>query len=143
MRDYSLRVRRIAVLATLLAGLSACAASSPPTSPTRISFGISGGNIAPYKVTIEPRGLILASSSLRPRQHRLSRSEVASLSRLVRKEFANGVQSRQCRGANPDIASDFIRAYGRTVTVHGGCEPRFQQLRNTLAQAVGLDASRA
>jgi hypothetical protein len=40
---------------------------------------------------------------------------------------------------NPDVASHFIRAKGRTVTVHGNnCEPRFNRLWITLARAVGL-----
>lgn len=143
MPGYSRRVRRIAVLAALAAAASGCGGSSPSTRPTRIAFGVGGGNIAPYHVTIESTGLIRASGSMQPKQHGLSRTEVASLSRLVRDEFGTGLKSRQCPGTNPDVASDFIHAYDRTVRVHGTCEPRFQRLWNTLAQAVGLDASGA
>jgi hypothetical protein len=57
----------------------------------------------------------------------------------VRAGFAAGLKSRQCPGVNPDVASHFIRAKGRTVTVHGNnCEPRFNRLWITLARAVGL-----
>ena len=76
---------------------------------------------------------------MRPQRQALSRNLVASLSRRVRNDFSAGVKSRQCRGTNPDIASDFIRAEGRTVRVHGACEPRFRRLWKTLARAVGID----
>jgi hypothetical protein len=48
------------------------------------------------------------------------------------------LKSRLCPGTNPDIGSHFIQAYGRSVRVHGGCEPSFQRLWDTLARAVGL-----
>jgi hypothetical protein len=107
-----------------------------------IAFGVGGGNIVPYRVMIEPTGVIRASG-MRPRRHALSPDLAGSLSRRVRNDFAAGVKSRQCLGTNPDIASEFIRAEGRTVTVHGKCEPRFQRLWNTLARAVGIRASGA
>ena len=103
-----------------------------------ITFGIGGGNIVPYRVMIEPTGVIRASG-MRPQRQALSHNVVASLSRRVRNDFSAGVKSRQCRGTNPDIASHFIRAQGWTVRVHGTCEPRFQRLWNTLARAVGAD----
>ena len=142
MRRYPRRVSRIAILAALVAGLSACGASSAPTSPTGIAFGIGGGNIVPYRVMVEPTGVIRASG-MGLQRHALSRNLVARLSRRVRTAFAAGVKSRQCRGTNPDIASEFIRAEGRTVTVRGTCDPRFQRLWNTLARTVGIDTSGA
>jgi hypothetical protein len=134
------RVRRILVLVVSAAALAACGSSAASTSgkPMRIVFGAGGGNRVPFQVTIEPTGHVRASGSMEPRRHRLSHAKVVSLSRLVRANFAAGLRSRRCAGTNPDFASDFVRAAGRTVTVHGSCEPRFHRLWNTLAQAVGL-----
>jgi hypothetical protein len=130
-------MRRTIVLAALVA-LCACGASAASTKPRRIVFGVGGGNMVPWQVTIEPTGRVRASGVMQPKRRRLSRAKVVSLSRLVRADFAAGLKSRLCAGTNPDIGSDFIRAYGRTVRVHGSCEPRFHRLWNTLAQAVGL-----
>jgi hypothetical protein len=131
-------MRRIVVLAALVAGLCACSASAASIKPQRIVFGVGGGNLVPWQVTIEPTGRVRASGVMQPKRRRLSRAKVVSLSRLVRADFASGLKSRLCPGANPDVGFDFIRADGRTVTVHGSCEPRFHRLWNTLAQAVGL-----
>jgi hypothetical protein len=131
-------MRRAIVLAALLGGLCACGSSAASTAPQRIVFGVGGGNMVPYQVTIEPTGRVRASGTMQTTRHRLSHAEVVLLSRLVREGFAAGVKSRLCAGTNPDVGSDFIRAYGRTVRVHGNCEPRFHRLWRTLAQAVGL-----
>jgi hypothetical protein len=131
-------MRRIIVLAALLAGVCACGSSAASTAPHRIVFGIHGGNMVPSQVTIEPTGRIRASGPLKPSRRHLSHAKVVSLSRLVRQGFASGLKTRLCPGTNPDVGSDFIHAYGRTVSVHGGCEPRFHRLWDTLAQAVGL-----
>lgn len=141
MRRYRRSVWRIAFLAALLAGLSACGGASASTRPARIAFGIDGGNIVPYHFTIEPTGVIRTSGPRQPKQPAVSRTKAASLSRLVRTYFSHGVKSRQCRGTNPDIASHFIRVDGRTVTIHGTCEPRFQRLWSSLARAVGINTS--
>jgi len=135
-------MRWIAVLAVSAAAVAACGASAASTQamPMRIQFGLGGGNMVPFQVTIEPTGRVRATGSIRPKRRQLSRTKVASLSGLVRHEFATGLKSRECRGANPDVGSDFIHAAGRTVSVHGTCEPRFQRLWNTLAAAVGLRA---
>lgn len=142
MRGSHLRLCRSLVLAAVAAGLAACGGSSASTKPTRIEFGIAGGNIAPYRVTIEPTGRVRASGSMRANPRDLSRAEIASLSRLVRNDFSTGLTSRRCRGTNPDFASRFIRAENRTVTVHGSCEPRFERLWNTLARSVGIGVSK-
>lgn len=94
--------------------------------------------MVPWQVTIEPTGRVRASGDVRPTRRRLSHARVVTLSRLVRHGFASGLKSRLCPGTLPDIGSDFIHAAGRTVRVHGGCEPRFHRLWNTLARAVGI-----
>jgi hypothetical protein len=136
-------VRRIAVLGVSVAALAACAASaaSIQAGPRRIVFGLGGGNMVPFQVTIEPDGRVRSSGFVRPRRHRVSVAKVSSLTTLVRHEFASGLRSRQCAGANPDVGSDYISALGRTVRVHGSCEPRFSQPWNTLARAVGIRPS--
>jgi hypothetical protein len=107
-----------------------------------IAFGVGGGgSMVPFQLTIEPTGRVHASGFVQPRKHRLTHTEIASLSRLVREDFAAGLKSRQCVGTNPDVGVDFVRTHGRTVWVHGTCEPRFQQLWNTLARAVDFAAS--
>lgn len=131
-------MRRIIVLATLLVGVCACGSSAASTTPHRIVFGVGGGNMVPFQVTIEPTGRIRSSGPLKPKIRQLSHAKIVSLSRLVREDFAAGLKSRLCPGTNPDVGSDFIQAYGRTVRVHGSCEPRFHRLWDTLAQAVGL-----
>jgi hypothetical protein len=139
-------VRRILVLAVSIAAVAACGAfaASAQANPMGIEFGVRGGNMVPFQVTIEPTGRVRSTSAtsfIWPTRHRLSRAKVASLSALIRHAFAFGVSSRQCAGTNPDVGSDFIRATGRTVTVHGSCEPRFTKLWEALAQAVDLRAA--
>jgi hypothetical protein len=131
-------MRRIIVLGALLAGICACGSSAAATVPHRIVFGIAGGNMVPFQVTIEPTGRIHASGPLEPARRQLSHAKVISLSRLVRADFGAGLKSRLCPGTNPDVGSQFIHAYGRIVRVHGSCEPRLQRLWTTLARAVGL-----
>lgn len=137
---YARRVRRIVLLAASIVALAACGGSAASTQakPIRIALGVGGGNIVPFQITIEPTGRIRSTSPMRLRRRRLSQAKVASLSRLVRHGFASGLRSRLCAGVNPDIGSDYIRALGRTVMVHGSCVPRFTKLWDTLAQAVGL-----
>lgn len=86
--------------------------------PSRVVFGVGGGNMIPFRITLEPNGRIRHSGPTRPRRHHLSRAEVVSLSHLVRLDFRGGLESRQCSGTNPDVGSRFIRGRGRTITVH-------------------------
>jgi len=130
----------VAVTIAVVAASGAPAASAQ-AKPTRIEFGVGGGNMVPFQVTIEPTGRVrstIAARFIRPERHRLPQATVASLSALVRHAFASGVRSRQCGATNPDVGSDFIRAAGHTVTVHGSCEPRFTKLWDALARAVRL-----
>jgi hypothetical protein len=134
------RVRRLVVLAAAAAALAACGASAASTStkPIRIVFGLGGGNIVPFQVAIGPTGRVRASGGvLDVRRRQLPQAKVVSLSRLVRHELP-ALKSRQCAGTLPDVGSDFVQALGRTVRVHGSCEPRFHRLWNTLARAVGV-----
>jgi hypothetical protein len=132
------------VLAATAAALavSGSAAASTGAAPIRIVFGFYGGMLGPEQVTIEPTGRVLWHGGFTqpPGLTQLSHAKLVSLSRSVRAEFAAGLKSRQCHGNPqlPDLPTDFIRATGRTVRVHGRCDARFNRLWNALAQAVGL-----
>lgn len=126
---------RFAALVAIVATSAACGVSGSSTKPESVVFGVSGGNIAPFQVTIAPDGHVSHTGAVRPGRQRLSPARAASLSRRVQQEFAGGLTSRRCPGTNPDFASSYIRAPGRTVTVHGDCEPSFTKLWQTLARA--------
>jgi len=131
------------VLAATAAALvvSGASAASTEAKPTRIVFGFSGGMLAPEQVTIDPTGRVLWHGFIRnPTRTRLWQAKVVSLSRSVREAFAAGLKSRQCHGSGqlPDLPTDYIRAIGRTVRVHGRCDAPFNRLWNVLAHAIGL-----
>ena len=131
------------VLAATAAALvvSGASAASAAAKPIRIVFGFSGGMLAPEQVTIEPTGRVVWHGFIQhPTRTRLSHAKVVSLSRSVRVAFAAGLKSRQCHGSGqlPDLPTDYIRATGRTVRVHGRCDAPFNRLWNVLAHAVGL-----
>ena len=98
-------------------------------------FGISGGNIAPFSVSIQPTGAVTirASLGLHPRR-RIAPARLRQLRSEIRRAH---LASRRCSGVLPDIASRYIRVGPRTVTVHGGCEPGFNRVWNDLSRAVG------
>ncbi len=128
-------MRRLLAIAALLLAASACGSSAAARSRSPIVFGMTGGNFVPFHVTIGPDGSVRASGSTRLRQKRLSG---ATLRRLQRRVRLNRLSSRNCPGTLPDVAARFISRNGRTVRVHGDCEPLFQRLWSELARAVGL-----
>ncbi len=109
-------MRRLALLALLAAVLAACGSSSTSTAAKSgpIVFGVSGGNVRPFHKEIPA-------------------AQAGSLQRKVRAAFAAGLASRQCPGTLPDVATMYIRFAGRTVRVHGACEPAFTRLWNALS----------
>ncbi|MGH3009818.1 MAG: hypothetical protein ACRDLM_10505 [Gaiellaceae bacterium] len=133
-------MRRLIVLAVLSLGLAACGSSGAPKPAhgTQIEFGIEGGNIAPFDITISPTGKITELGNARITKRHLPSATEASLSSAVQSSFA-GLSSRQCKGTLPDVGARFIRAEGKTVTVHGSCETGFEQLWGKLTAAVGFD----
>jgi hypothetical protein len=133
-------VSRVLVVAALLVCGSACGASAASTTkrPMRIAFGLTGGNMIPFQVVVSANGAVRSGGSRSVSRKHLSRRTVLALDRRVRAGFRSGVKSRRCPNTLPDVGSDFIRLGQRTVTVHGGCEPRFRKLWNALAAAVGL-----
>lgn len=108
-------MHRFLIIALLAAASAACGSSGHAVTSTRIEFGTTGGNVRPQKYVIS------ADASL---EHRLS----AALSHLG---------SRRCPGTLPDVASEYIRFRGRTVTVHGSCELAFTHLWDQLHALAG------
>jgi hypothetical protein len=105
-------VRWLILLAVLALGLAACGGSSQAAKPVKVEFGTTGGNIRPQAFVLTVNG------------------DLAS--ELQKALGAGGLTSRQCAGLLPDAAAEYIRVGGRTVTVHGSCEPRFTGLWNKL-----------
>lgn len=126
-------MRRALLACLVLAAITACGASA--AAPTPIVFGVAGGNIVPWRVTIEPNGAVRIHGSMTVKHRQIATATVRELRREV--EAAN-LKSRECGGTLPDVGADYIRAGARTVTVHGSCEPRFNRVWNDLARAVGL-----
>jgi hypothetical protein len=125
-------VRRLVVLAAITASLAAC--GSTATAKTPIVFGVSGGNIAPYRVSIQPNGSVRASGSHATPRRQISAARV----RQLRLQIARAnLASRRCSGVLPDIARRYIRSGGHTYVVHGGCEGQFERVWLNLLQAVG------
>lgn len=138
-RGYSREVRGVLASVVAAVALVGCAATAASIRPRPIVFGVGGGNMVPWQVTIQPDGRIRHEGLTVPKRHRVSRAEFLSLSRLVRRDFAGGLANRLCPKINPDVGSSFIRDFGRTVTVHGNCEARFNRLWGALMRAVGLN----
>jgi len=126
-------VRRFIVLAAFTAALAACGSAAVTHMP--IVFGITGGNIAPYRVSIQPNGSVRVSGSQGSLRRQIPPSRVRQLTNEI--EQAR-LASRSCAGFVPDVASQYIRVGGRTVTVHGSCEAQFRRVWGDLLQAVGL-----
>jgi hypothetical protein len=128
-------VRRIAGITALAAALIGCGLSAA-AAHTSIGFGIRGGNISPYSVSIQPTGTIkiYSSGGNHPRR-RLAPARVRRLRAEIQQAH---LTSRRCPGVLPDFASRYIRVGSRTVTVHGGCERSFNRVWNDLSRAVGF-----
>ncbi len=124
-------MRRVVVLAAIAATLAGCGSGVPRHTP--IVFGITGGNIAPYRVSIQPNGSVRARG--RTVRAQIPPARVRALRREIQQAH---LSSRRCAGALPDVASRYIRIGRRTITVHGSCEPGFYRVWNDLAQALNL-----
>jgi hypothetical protein len=130
-------VRRLVVPVAFAAALASCGGSAP-LARTPIVFGITGGNIAPYRISIQPNGSVHAGGSQRALRRQVPPSRVRQLTNEIQQAH---LASRSCAGFLPDMASQYIRVGGRAVTVHGGCEARFRRVWGDLLQAVGLRAT--
>jgi len=121
------------VLTAIAAALTGCGSGATEHAP--IVFGITGGNMVPYRVSIEPNGSVrVTGSGLASRRH-VTPARVRNLQREIQQAHLGG---RRCAGVLPDVASRYIRLGGRTVTVHGTCDQRFQRVWNDLLRGVAL-----
>lgn len=128
-------MRPLVLLLALVALAAACGSSDPAHTP--LAFGLGGGNMLPYRVTIQPNGVVRHSGPAT-----LGRTHLpgATVRRLRSRIESAGLRSRNCRETLPDVGSQFIRVGTRTWTVHGACDPRFTRVWTSLARAVGLRA---
>ncbi|HZD87555.1 MAG TPA: hypothetical protein VE088_06075 [Gaiellaceae bacterium] len=126
-------MRPLVLLAAI--GAVVCACGSTAAAHTPIVFGVSGGNMLPYRVSIQPNGTVRARGSVKLRHRQLPAATVRRLRREVQQA---GLSSRRCAGVLPDVGEQFIRVGGRTWTVHGACEKRFERVWQKLTDAVGL-----
>ena len=111
-------------------GTTAVHTSTPP-----IAFGITGGNVVGYRVSIQPDGSIRSTGSARA----IRRQITAARLRQLRDEIEHAhLTSRSCPGVLPDLARQFIRVGRRTVTVHGNCDAAFTRVWRDLARAIAL-----
>jgi hypothetical protein len=127
----------LAVPLVVFAGGSAKRQASPS-----FSFGRTGGNIVPMKVTIGSTGAVTADGPVQPTAKTASTPLRNGLAKLARAEgFFTMTTSIFCARTNPDVASQFVtvNAFGktRTVTVHGSCSAPFQELYAVLSASVG------
>jgi hypothetical protein len=139
------RLVRIAVVLAVATGALAvplAVLSSTHAAPPTFSFGRTGGNIIPAKVTIGAGGKVTATSGMHVTLTQASKDLRNGLGRLAKAEgFWTESTSLQCAGVNPDIASRFITVSqggkSRTVTARGACYPAFEELYAVLSAAVG------
>jgi hypothetical protein len=124
---------RFLAVVVLVVATAACGTSAAPRTP--ISFGIAGGNVIPYRVTIQPNGRVRLTGSPRTARRRVAPARV----RRLRDEIQSAhLASRRCAGVLPDVAGRYVRAGGRTFTVHGDCEAGFRRVWRDLMRAVAL-----
>jgi hypothetical protein len=135
-------VRRLSLLAALVLGLAACGAdhgSSESNAPVKITFGLSGGTMAPFSATIATNGAVTTTGFLPGGSvaKTISKAQEGSLSKDVR-DGIGGLKDEDCANTFPDESGRFITALGKTVTVRGDCETGFTKLWNELSSAVGV-----
>ena len=131
------------VLIIVSATLAFPALGSATPGTTSFVFGRTGGNIAPFTVTISNSGAVSATGPVQPRVTVVGPAARARLVGLLRTtRFSSLPPTTRCSGAVPDFASNFVtvRRAGatHTVLVHGDCSTRFSTLYDALARTVGI-----
>jgi hypothetical protein len=137
-------MRRL-VLILISAALALPAVGSASGGTMSFAFGRTGGNIAPFTVTISSSGAVSAVGPVRPTITYVSPATRARLAALVKTaRFYNLPRTTRCHGALPDFASSFVTVRSasgsRRVLVHGDCSAGFSTLYRALAKAVGIPA---
>lgn len=133
--------RLVLIIVSTALMLPAIGLAAPGT--TSFAFGRTGGNIAPYTVTISNFGAVRASGPVRLKATAVGIATRATLAGLLRKtRFSSLPANIRCRGTLPDTAAHYVTVtaggISHTVVVHGNCSNRFTTLFNALARAVGI-----
>ena len=132
---YPRSVRKVLLLAvTGVLAITACGASAA-TRSRPIKFGLTGGNIAGYSVSIKPRGQVTIKRTQGVRHRKIAAKRVRRLGQEI--SGADFAKSRICAGSLPDMATEYIRLGTQTYRLRGRCEPRFQRVWRDLTHAVG------
>ncbi|HEY3549779.1 MAG TPA: hypothetical protein VGK69_01820 [Gaiellaceae bacterium] len=126
-------MRAVLLLAVAgVAAFTACGAGSA-TRPRPIQFGVRGGNIVGYTISIGPNGKVTSPFG---RGHgRIPERLVRQLGREIQQ--AHLAESRICAGSLPDIAARYIRLGSSTFRLRGSCDSRFERVWSDLLRAVG------
>lgn len=104
------------------------------SSNPAIVFGIAGGNIRPWQVTIHNDGTVTATGITVRDQHLADpKNTLNGLKLLAKAAGFNTMQPQtQCTGTLPDIAGRFVEIHSaagsKRVSVHGGCSGPFNRL---------------
>lgn len=107
-------------------------------------FGVYGGNIRPWKVTINSDGSV-ASENMDVRDKNLA-VPADTLTALLKLADAEGYWSMpgltQCTGTLPDIGTRYLQVSSNTgtkkVAFHGGCNSSFNQLYAAMMAAADI-----
>jgi hypothetical protein len=109
------------------------------------TFGVTGGNIRPWSVSIDPDGSVQSKGiGVRDQKPIYPTDTLNGLLALAGTEgFWSMPSSTSCTGTLPDIASRFVQITSNTgttkVSVHGGCNGSFNQLWANLAATVDIE----
>jgi hypothetical protein len=125
----------------LLLALPAAACGSG-TAHASFVFGRTGGNIAPFRVSIARDGAVSSRGAIR-KASLVRRVPGKTLDKLLAQARAASFfalpSHTYCRNSLPDVASMLLRvstsARSKTVTVRGGCRPRFSKLYRAVRAA--------
>jgi len=141
--DLGRALRRSPLLLVLAAALllATPVGGSAQTQPL-FQFGRSGGNIEPFSVTINADGTLEHTGPvhLAKPDTRLTQARLAGLLRYARAQHFWSLPTRtSCSRSLPDFASPYVTIHSagktRTVTVRGGCRPRFTRIYRALSAA--------
>lgn len=117
---------------------------SGSTGRAVFSFGIQGGNIRPWSVTLSDDGSITATGSIKHVQKLADPTDTLNgLLKLADAEnFFALPKNVRCPGVLPDVAAQWItiKANGDTkqVMVHGACNAAFSQVYAVLMAVGGV-----
>lgn len=141
MRTALVLLLTAVVLAAAVPG--AVAGRDAAQTSVSFAFGRTGGNIAPFTVSIAEDGSVTAKGPVHSSRSRLTQRKLAQLARVVMSEHFFSLRRQiVCPGTLPDFAFSFVtvRSVGgaRTVLVRGACSAAFNAVYAALAAAVGI-----